>query len=125
MLERRVAGASNEPHARDKVEVARLIVVEGIPSQLIGDVAQLGGVGAFLGGARLGRGLVGRVGARRQDAVQPGLLVLVAGSCEGGSGELLGVKAIGRLLGGVLADVESALNSFGSVVVVVKLALEV
>lgn len=74
-------------------------MVEGIPPQLVGDVAQLGGVGAFLGGARLGRGLVGRVGARRQDAVQPGLLVLVTRGCEGSSGELLGVEAVGGLLG--------------------------
>lgn len=97
-------------------------MVEGIPPQLIGNEAQLGSVGAFLGGARLGRGLVRRVGARRQDAVQPGLLVLVAGGCEGGSGELLGVEAVGRLLGRVLADGEGALDGFGSVVV--RLVLE-
>lgn len=98
-------------------------MVEGIPPQLVGDVAQLGGVGALLGGARLGGRLVGRVSARRQDAVQPCLLVLVAGGCEGGSGELLGVEAVGGLLGGVLADGEGALDGFGSVVAVVRLAI--
>lgn len=115
LLERGIAGAGHEPHAGHKVQVARLIVVEGVPPQLVGDVAKLGGVGTLLLGAgRLGGGLVGRVGARGQDAIQPGLLVLVAGGCEGGSGELLCVEAVGGLLGRVLGDGEGALDSFGS-----------
>lgn len=60
------------------------------------------------------RGLVARVCAGRQDTVQPCLLVLVAGSCEGGAGELLGVETVWWLLGGVLADGEGALDGFGS-----------
>lgn len=115
LLERGIAGAGHEPHAGDEVQVARLVVVKGVPSQLVGDVAQLGGVGALLLGARrLGGRPVGRMCARGQDAIQPGLLVLVAGRREGGSGELLGVEAVGGLLGGVLGNGEGALDGFGS-----------
>lgn len=64
LLLRGIASAGHEPHAGHEVEVARLIVVKGVPSQLVGDVAQLGGVGALLLGAGgLGGRLVGRVGA--------------------------------------------------------------
>lgn len=38
----------------------------------------------------------------------------MAGGCEGGSGELLGVEAVGGLLGGVLGDGEGAVDGFGS-----------
>lgn len=46
LLQRGIACAGHEPHARHKVQVARRVVVKGVPSQLVGDVAQLGGVGA-------------------------------------------------------------------------------
>jgi hypothetical protein len=53
--------------------------------------------------------------ARGEDAIQPGLFVFAAGSCEGGSGELLCVEAVGGLLGGVVAYGEGAFDGFGSI----------
>lgn len=47
--------------------------------------------------------------ASRQDAVEPGLLVLVARRCEGGAGELLVVEAIWRFLRVIGANRQSAL----------------
>lgn len=48
----------------------------------------------------------------RDNPVDPGLLVLVAGSCEGGSGELFGVEAVRGFLGGVLRYRESTFDGF-------------
>jgi hypothetical protein len=91
-----------------------LVEIEWVPSQLVGDVVDLLvglvlGVGVICGGFA---GLEVAVAARREDAVQPGLLVLVSGRSEGGSGELLGVETVRGLLWGVLADGEGALNGF-------------
>ena len=54
-----------------------------------------------------------RVRAGGQDAVQPGLLVLVARRCEGGARELLGVEPMRGLLGRVLPDGKGAGDGFG------------
>lgn len=50
--------------------------------------------------------------ASRQDAVEPGLLVLVARRREGGAGELLVVEAIWRFLRVIGANRQSALYGF-------------
>lgn len=42
-----VASAGDQPHSGDKIQVLGAVVVEGIPSQLIRDVVQLGDVGAL------------------------------------------------------------------------------
>jgi hypothetical protein len=96
--------------------VDRLVEVEGVPSQLVGDVVDLL-VGLVLGVRVVGGGFSGlevAVAARGQDAVQPCLLVLMARRCEGSPGELLGVEAVWGLLGGVCADGQRAFYGFRS-----------
>jgi len=48
------------------------------------------------------------VGTGRQDAIEPGLLVRVAGSGEGGARELFGVESERGLLGGIAVGWECA-----------------
>ena len=55
------------------------------------------------------------VGVRsgREDAVEPGLLIVSTGGGEGGAGELFGVETIRRFLWGVGADREGSLDGLG------------
>jgi hypothetical protein len=79
------------------------IQVEGVPSQLVWDVVDL--LVAFarrVCGVAEGGGLAGlkvAVAAGGEDAVEPCLLVLVSGCCEGGSGQLFSIKTVWRFLG--------------------------
>lgn len=109
-----VAGTSHQAQTGHEIEVVGLVVVKGIPAQLVGDVVQLAdaAVQAVGRGLRLCCGCVRRVCARGQDAVEPGLLVLVSGRGEGGAGELLGVEAVGWLLRVVVAYGECAFDGF-------------
>ena len=49
----------------------------------------------------------------REDAIEPGLLVMGTGSGEGGARELFGVETIRRFLWGVGADREGSLDGLG------------
>lgn len=113
LLQGRVARAGDEAHAGDKVPFLGLVMVKGVPAELVGDVLERGGLGAGFRGRGCRRG-VRVVGAGGEDAVEPGLFALVARRREGGSGELFGVEAVGGLLWGVLADREGVGDGFGS-----------
>jgi hypothetical protein len=70
-------------------------VIKRVPAQLVGDIVQLLERLAAAAEGLVRRGAVdeGRVGASGQDAVEPGLLVFVAGRGEGRAGEFFGVEA--------------------------------
>lgn len=57
-----------------------------------------------------------KVGVRggRKDAVEPGLLVVLAWSCECRTRELLGIETVWWLLRRVGSDWEGAFDGFGS-----------
>jgi len=78
-----------------------LVQVEGIPSELVRNLVDflvrlVLRIGVVCG--RFSR-LEGAMSGRRQDAVEPGLLVLMARGGKGGARQLLGVQAIWRFLG--------------------------
>jgi len=88
------------------------VLVKGVPAELIGDLMELRGPEMrSLGDGKGGKVLVG---ARRQDPVEPGLLVRVAGSGEGCAGELLGVESERGLLGGIAVSWERAFAALES-----------
>ena len=75
------------------------VLVKGIPTELVRDLVELGG--PEMGSLGDGEGNKVLVGAGGKDAVEPGLLVFVAGGGEGGAGEFFGVEAKGGFLWGV------------------------
>lgn len=96
VLERRVAGAADGLDARDEVELLALVWERhGAPAHLLRRGRRLGKVVL----EELVRHLrVLFVHDRRQDAVEPAALVLVARQRERCARELLGVEAVGALL---------------------------
>jgi len=81
--------------------VDSLIQVERIPSELVRNLMDLlvglvFRVGVVRGGFSR---LEGAMSGRRQDTVEPGLLVLVARRGEGGARQLFSVQAVWRFLG--------------------------
>lgn len=76
--------------------VYRLVKIKGVPPQLVWDVMNL--LPRLVLRVRVERfdltSLEVAVATRRQDPVEPCLLVLVSRRCEGGSRELFGVEAI-------------------------------
>jgi len=94
--------------------VYRLVKIKGVPTQLVWDVMDL--LPRLVLRVRIeGFGLKSlevAVAARRQDSVEPCLLVLVSRRCEGGSRELFGVEAVWWFLGRVGANWKSTLYGF-------------
>lgn len=109
-----VAGASYQVQAMHPVNL--FIQIKRVPSELVGDVVKrlffLGAQGSVI--SVFGDGLVVGMGGRGENAIQPGLFILVSRSCEGGPRQLLGVESIRRLLRRVLGDRQGAGYSFGS-----------
>lgn len=111
-----VAGASYQVQAMHPINF--FIQIKRVPSELVGDVVQRL---LFLGAQRsvigiFGNGLVVGMGGGGENAIQPGLFVLVSGSCEGGARQFLSVQPVRRLLGRVLGDGQCAGYSFGSAI---------
>ena len=91
-----------------------VVEVEGVPSELVGDVVDLL-VGLVFRVGVVGGGFAGlkvAVAARGEDAVEPCLLVLVARGGECGSRELLSVEPEGRVLRRVCAYRQCAWYGF-------------
>lgn len=108
-----VAGAGDEVEGVDPVD--GVVEVEGVPSELVGDVVDLF-VGFVFGIGVVGGGFTGlevAVAARGEDAVEPCLLVLVARGGECSPGELFGVEPKGRVLRRVCAYRQCAWYGFG------------
>ena len=77
--------------------INRVIDVERIPAELIGDLVKLSSIGIGVVGGRFPL-LEWRMRCCRKDTVEPCLLILVARGRERGSGKFLGVESIRRLL---------------------------
>lgn len=94
--------------------VHRLVQVEWVPSELVGNVVQFVNIGGHASVIRVGI-LCNEVlvRCRRQDTVDPGLLVFVSRSRERRAGELLGVQTIRCLLRRVLTDGQSSFDGLG------------
>ena len=108
-----VACAGDEVEGVDPVD--GVVEVEGVPSELVGDVVDFF-VGLVFRVGVVGGGFAGlevAVAARGEDAVEPCLLVGVARGGECGARELFGVEPVGGVLGGVCADGQSAWDGFG------------